>query len=72
MGKLTISSDEKRWRAEEDLRMLRRVEELKGDPARMREAQKLAQKELASLQRVTGTNKVKSSAKPAPKTNKKK
>lgn len=44
--------DQRRWQAESDLSTLRRVEEIRSDPARMREAQKLAKKEVAALNRI--------------------
>lgn len=47
-----MSEDEKRWRAEDDARTLKRHAELKNDPSRLLEAQKVIQNELACLQTV--------------------
>ncbi len=52
-------ADHRRWQAEEDLRTLRRAEEIRADKSRVAMAQKMATQELKALQRVAG--------KPAPK-----
>lgn len=43
---------QKRWMAEDDLRTLTRAEELKADPARIREAKKLAREQAACLGKI--------------------
>ncbi len=48
-----ISVDEKKWQAEEDLRSLRRVEEIKADRKRYSAAQLLAKKEVQALSRIS-------------------
>ena len=50
----TQAVQEKKWRAEEDLRTLRRAEEVKSDPARMNYAKRIAQQEVAALKRISG------------------
>lgn len=49
-----ISADEKRWRAEDDLRTLQRAEEIKADRSRLSGAQKHAKAQVAALTKVAG------------------
>ncbi|MGE0289515.1 MAG: hypothetical protein AB7I42_26000 [Bradyrhizobium sp.] len=44
----------RRWQAEEDLRTLRRAEEIRADKSRVAMAQKMATQEVKALQRVAG------------------
>jgi hypothetical protein len=44
-----VSVDERKWRAEEDLRALRRLAEIKADRARMVEVKRLIEKEKKAL-----------------------
>lgn len=53
MTNIKMSPDEKRWRAEEDAMTLRRAEELKNDPSRLKEAKKRIDKELKVLTSVS-------------------
>ena len=58
MAKLSV--DEKRWRAEDDARTLKRYADIQNDPNRLREANKVINQELNSLSSVaklTGANK---------------
>jgi len=48
------SPDERRWRAEEDLRTLQRAQEIQADKARVKMAQKIAAEQMKALSRVTG------------------
>lgn len=50
MAKLSV--DEKRWRAEDDARTLKRYAEIQNDPSRLSEANKVISKELNSLSSV--------------------
>jgi hypothetical protein len=54
-----ISSHERDWRAEEDMRTLARAEEIKRDPARLKAAQKKAREKLDELQAVASSAKPK-------------
>ena len=47
-------ADERRWRAEEDLRVLRRAEEVKSDKSRLTAAKRMADEEMRALARVKG------------------
>lgn len=47
-------AQEKRYRAEDDLRTLRRAEEVRSDPGRVRMAQRVAREEVKVLSRVAG------------------
>lgn len=47
-------ADEARWRAEEDLRTMQRMAELKSDPSRVRAAEKLLQQQLSAVKAVKG------------------
>lgn len=47
-------TEQRRWQAEEDMRTLRRAEEIRADKTRVAMAQKMAAKELKALQRVAG------------------
>jgi len=47
-------AEHRRWQAEEDLRTLRRAEEIRADKSRVAMAQKVASQELKALHRVVG------------------
>lgn len=47
------SPDEEKWRAEEDLRTLRRADEIKKDQDRLSKARQLAKDELGALRKVS-------------------
>jgi hypothetical protein len=49
-----MSADEKRWRAEEDARTMKRAMEIQKDPSRMSAAQGVIKKELSTLANITG------------------
>lgn len=46
--------DEMRWRAEEDLRTIQRMNELKSDPSRIKMAEQMLKKQLQAVQAVKG------------------
>ena len=48
-----ITAEDKKWRAEEDLRTLIRVKEIKSDKARFRAALKLAKSQLEELKEIS-------------------
>lgn len=47
-------ADEARWRAEDDLRTMQRMAELKSDPSRVRAAEALIKQQLKAVQAVKG------------------
>jgi hypothetical protein len=47
-----LAQEEARWRAESDLRTLRQAEEIRRDPARLRQAATMAAEEMKALQAV--------------------
>jgi len=47
-----ISADERRWRAEDDLRTLTRAQEIQKDRSRMSQVQKIAQQQVKTLSAV--------------------
>lgn len=47
-------ADEARWRAEDDLRTLQRMAELKRDQSRIRAAEKLLNEQMAAVKAVKG------------------
>lgn len=47
-------ADEMRWRAEDDLRTMQRMAELKQDPARLKAAEALIRQQLKAVQAVKG------------------
>jgi cell division protein FtsN len=47
-------TDEARWRAEDDLRTMQRMAELKRDPSRVRAAEKLIQEQMSAIKAVKG------------------
>jgi hypothetical protein len=47
-------ADEARWRAEDDLRTLQRMAELKRDKSRINAAEKLLQQQMAAVKAVKG------------------
>lgn len=53
------AAQQREWRGQEDLRILRQAEEIRNDKGRVNMAKKIAAKEMSALQRVAG--------KPAPK-----
>ena len=48
------AAEQRRWQGEDDLRTLRRAEEIRADPTRVRQAQRIATQEMKALQRVAG------------------
>ena len=44
-----LSAQDKKWRAQDDLRTLQQVMQIKADPSRLKAAQAEAQKQLAAL-----------------------
>ena len=48
------ATEQRRWQAEDDLRTLRRAEEIRADKSRVAMAQKMATQEVKALQRVAG------------------
>lgn len=51
-GEVTMSADEKKWRAESDARTLADAEDIKSDADRLAAAQAAAQEQLDSISRV--------------------
>ena len=49
-----MTAQEKRWQAEDDLRVMQRAQEISADKARLQAAQKVAQQQVKSLQKVAG------------------
>jgi hypothetical protein len=49
------AAEERKWKAEDALRTLRRAEEIRNDPALMRAAQRMAKDEQAALARIADT-----------------
>jgi len=47
-----LAQEEARWRAESDLRTLRQAEEIRRDPARLKQAATMASEEMKALQAV--------------------
>lgn len=68
---MTEAEMERKWRAEEDARVLKRAMEIQKDKTRQKEAKKLIAEELKTLQNLVGVNK-KAPAKKAPAKGKKK
>lgn len=70
MASIKMSAEEKKWRAEDDARALRRAQEIQSDPNRVKEAHKVIQGQINDLTKVSsaikGVNKPKNS-KSAPK-----
>lgn len=50
---ISRAEEEKRWRAESDMRTLMEAEEIKNDPARLKAAQAMAKEKLVELAAVT-------------------
>jgi hypothetical protein len=50
-----MSSDEKKWRTEDDLRTLANAEEIKADKTRMAACRAMAKEKMAQMQAATGT-----------------
>jgi len=61
MARTTMSEDEKRWRREEDARILKRAMEIQNNATRRKEAEGIIQKELKELASLTGNRVVKKS-----------
>ncbi len=53
------AEEAKRFQAEDDLRTLRRAEEVKSDSSRLRSAQTIAKEEMQALQKVQGVGRSK-------------
>lgn len=49
-----MSAQEKKWQAEDDLRVMQRAEQIKSDPTRMKAAQREANSQVKALQKVVG------------------
>lgn len=47
-----LSAEDKKWRAQDDLRVMQRAQEVANDPKRMQAAQKEAQEQVKALQKV--------------------
>lgn len=54
IGRGPSKADEMRWRAEDDLRTMQRMAELKSDPSRLRAAESLIKQQLKAVQAVKG------------------
>lgn len=52
--KAKVISDEKRWRIEEDARIMKRMMQMQKEPKRLQEAQNLIKQELQDLALITG------------------
>ena len=52
-----MTTEERRFRAEDDLRTLQRAQEIQGDRARLGDAQRVAKDQMRALDRVAGANK---------------
>lgn len=46
---VTMAAQERKWRAEDDLRTLTRAREIRNDPARMKAVRTLAKEQLAAM-----------------------
>lgn len=65
MARTKMTEEEKRWRAEDDARALKRYADIQNDPNRLREANKVINQELSNLSSVaklTGANKTQKTA----------
>jgi len=49
-----LSAQDKKWRAQDDLRTLQQVMQIKSDPGRLKAAQTEAQQQLKALEKVKG------------------
>lgn len=49
-----VKSDEQRWQAEDDLRTMQRMADLKSDPQRLKRVEALIKQQLAALNKVKG------------------
>lgn len=54
---MTISKEEQKWRAEDDMRTLLRAEEIKSDRARLAKASAVAKKQMAAVAKVAKAKK---------------
>lgn len=52
MAKGKMSADERKWRAEDDLRTLTRANEITADASRMRAARSMHRQQMRSMQKV--------------------
>lgn len=57
MGKM--SAQEKKWRTEDDLRILAQAEEIQKDPERMKACRALAKQRMAEMEKLAGAGAVK-------------
>ena len=48
-----MTAQDRKWRAESDLRSLREVEEIRGDPTRLKSARKVANQEMKALKKIS-------------------
>lgn len=49
---VSVDANERRWRAESDLRTLKDAEQIRSDPGRHADAKRMAKSEVKALQRV--------------------
>jgi len=54
IGAGASSTDEAKWRAEDDMRALARAKEIEADPKRLAAAKKMAREKLAELRAIAG------------------
>lgn len=52
--KAKMTADDKKWETEEDLRALKRVEEIRADKSRLNAARKMVNKEEKALKTLSG------------------
>jgi hypothetical protein len=52
-----MTDEERRFRAEDDMRVLRQAQEIQGDRARLGAAQRMAKEQMQALSKVAGTSK---------------
>lgn len=57
MGKM--SAQEKKWRTEDDLRILAQAEEIQKDPERMKACRALAKQRMTEMEKLAGAGAVK-------------
>lgn len=50
-----MGTEERRFRAEDDLRSLKQAEQVRGDRSRLNAAQQIAREQLKALEKVTGS-----------------
>jgi hypothetical protein len=54
MPAANYAKQEREWRAQDDLRILRQAEEIRMDKSRLTHASKMAEREMKALQKVAG------------------